>query len=134
MQFHLSHPVQSRRASPGFTTARNGTQAETPDPGPVRCGPVYHVLLENGVHAADLDWQVDMARAKQACAGRMAIRGNLNPSAVLMLGMPDQEIGRCNPGSGAGGGLIVAPATPFENLHAMMRAASDRVAPDRRRE
>ena len=101
------------------------------------CGDITAILptvIETGVHAADLDWQVDMARAKEVCDGRMAMRGNLNPSAVLLLGTPDQvysksvEVIRA---AGAGGGLIlgsgcdVAPATPFENLDAMMRAASD---------
>jgi uroporphyrinogen decarboxylase len=104
------------------------------------CGdirPILSTVCETGVDAADIDWEVDMGQAKEVCAGRMAIRGNLDPSAVLLSGTPDQvyrksvEIIRA---AGAGGGLIlgsgcdVAPVTPFENLDAMMAAAKDTAA------
>ena len=67
------------------------------------------------------------------------IRGNLDPSAVLLSGTPDQvyrksvEVIRA---AGVGGGLIlgsgcdVAPVTPFENLDAMMAAAKDTAVRD----
>ena len=104
------------------------------------CGdirPIISTIVETGVQAADIDWEVDMGHAKTVCGGRMAIRGNLNPSAVLLCGKPDDvyrksvEVIRA---AGTGGGLIlgsgcdVAPATPFENLEAMMAAAKDTAA------
>jgi len=101
------------------------------------CGDISSIIatiVETGVQAADIDWEVEMGHAKRICAGRMAIRGNLDPSAVLLSGTPDQvyqksvEVIRA---AGASGGLIlgsgcdVAPITPFENLDAMMAAAKD---------
>ena len=105
------------------------------------CGNVKRILpamLESGAAILDLDWQMDMAESKRACAGRATLRGNLDPSAVLLSGTPDDvyaksvEVIRA---AGAGGGLIlgsgcdVAPGTPAENLDAMRAAACETALP-----
>jgi uroporphyrinogen decarboxylase len=93
---------------------------------------IIATIIETGSDIADLDWQVDMGEAKQICAGRMAIRGNLDPSAVLLQDTAENVYRRtadlirsAGPGSGfiLGSGCDVALATPFENLDAMMAAA-----------
>jgi uroporphyrinogen decarboxylase len=101
------------------------------------CGDVKKILpamLETGADMFDLDWQVDMAEAKQTFAGKATVRGNLDPSAVLLKGKPEdvyENAARVIRSAGAGGGLIlssgcdVSPGTPYENLDAMMSAAKD---------
>jgi uroporphyrinogen decarboxylase len=93
-------------------------------------------MLESGADIFDLDWQMDMAESKQTCAGKASIRGNLDPSAVLLSGTPEQVFAKSVEvigAAGAGGGLIlgsgcdVAPGTPPENLDAMMAAARNQL-------
>jgi uroporphyrinogen decarboxylase len=99
------------------------------------CGDVRKILpamLETGADILDLDWKVDMGEAKRICSGRAAIRGNLDPAAVLLQGTPDLVFRKSVEvihAAGRGGGLIlgsgcdVAPGTPQANLDAMLAAA-----------
>lgn len=99
------------------------------------CGDVTKILptmLETGADIFDLDWQVDLAYAKQVFGGKAAIRGNLDPSSVLLEGEPEDVYEKATKvirAAGSGGGLIlssgcdVSPGTPYENLDAMMSAA-----------
>lgn len=99
------------------------------------CGNVRKILpamLESGADIFDLDWQMDMEEARQTCADKATLRGNLDPSAVLLSGSPDEVFAKSVEvirAAGAGGGLIlgsgcdVAIGTPAENLEAMMAAA-----------
>jgi len=106
------------------------------------CGDVRRILpimVEAGADIFDLDWQVDLAKAKCTCApARITMRGNLDPAAVLLNGRPD-EVYRKSVETiravGTGGGFIlgsgcdVALGTPYENLDAMTAAAKDTPAP-----
>ena len=91
-------------------------------------------MLETGADIFDLDWQVDMAEAKQVFAGKATVRGNLDPAAVLLKGKPEDvydNAANVIRFASAGGGLIlssgcdVSPGTPYENMDAMMAAAKD---------
>jgi uroporphyrinogen decarboxylase len=101
------------------------------------CGNVKRILpsmLETGADIVDLDWKMDMGESKRRCAGRAAVRGNLDPAAALLQGTPELvyeksiEVIRA---AGEGGGLILGSGcdvpsdTPPENLEAMMAAARD---------
>jgi uroporphyrinogen decarboxylase len=101
------------------------------------CGDVKRILpamVEAGADLFDLDWQMDLAEAKQTCApARVTMRGNLDPS-ILRNGTPDevyQKSVEAIKAAGAGGGYIlgsgcdVAAGTPYENLEAMMAAANE---------
>lgn len=87
--------------------------------------------VSTGATALDLDWQMDMRRAKQVCWGKSAMRGNLDPSRVLLEGTPELVFEKCLEVLQAkkGGGLIlgsgcdVSPDTSKENLMAMVEAA-----------
>ncbi len=104
------------------------------------CGDVKRILpamLETGADLLDLDWKVDMSEARRECGGRACLRGNLDPSAVLLYGAPEEvyaksvEVIRA---AGAGGGVIlgsgcdVCPGTPAENIEAMLAAARETAA------
>lgn len=75
------------------------------------CGDVKKILptmLETGADIFDLDWQVDMAEAKQVFAGKAAVRGNLDPAAVLLKGRPEdvyENAVKVIRSAGAGGGI-----------------------------
>ncbi len=101
------------------------------------CGDVKRILptmVEAGADLFDLDWQMDLAEAKQTCApARITMRGNLDPS-ILLNGTPDEvyrKAAKAIRAAAAGGGFIlgsgcdVAAGTPYENLDAMMAAAKE---------
>jgi uroporphyrinogen decarboxylase len=101
------------------------------------CGDTKRILpamVETTAEIFDLDWQVNLAEAKQVCGpAKVTIRGNLDPSAVLLSGTPEMvyaksldAIGAAGPaGFILSGGCDVAPGTPYANLEAMMSAARD---------
>ena len=101
------------------------------------CGNVKRILpamIETTADILDLDWQVNLAEAKCVCGpARVTMRGNLDPSEVLLHGTPEVvyqksiEAIRGAGGSGfiLGSGCDVASRTPYENLDAMTAAARD---------
>jgi uroporphyrinogen decarboxylase len=73
-----------------------------------------------------------MRAVKEAVRGRATVLGPVDPSAVMALGTPDDVRAAATEAIevlGAGGGLILGPgcalppATPFENIHALMETA-----------
>ncbi|MFC1692965.1 uroporphyrinogen decarboxylase family protein [Candidatus Latescibacterota bacterium] len=101
------------------------------------CGDTTKILpdmAETGADILDIDWQVDMADAKRLVAGKAAVRGNLNPSALLLQGTPEEvyeEAVRIIKTAGAGGGIILGSGcdvpvpTPYENVDAITQASKD---------
>jgi uroporphyrinogen decarboxylase len=101
------------------------------------CGDTTKILpdmAETGADILDIDWQVDMAEAKHLVDGKTTIRGNLNPSALLLQGTPEEvykESVRIIKTADTGGGLILGSGcnvpehTPYENSEAMVRASKD---------
>lgn len=97
------------------------------------CGNTSNVLpymIETGTDIVDLDWMVDLKRAKEIIGSRSTvISGNYDPVAVLLQGTPDEvrakvlecrELVKTNYISS--GGCEVPRDTPHENLRAVAEA------------
>lgn len=57
------------------------------------CGatdPILEDMSSTGAKILEVDWQVDMARAHEICAGKNVLMGNVDPSEPLAIGTPDQ--------------------------------------------
>jgi len=102
-----------------------------------QCGNALTVLddiVDIGADILELDPLTDMAAAKRAACGKIAISGMIDPSGVLRHGNPQLVDERCKEAIaivGAGGGFMLGAGcalsqdTPLENLDALM-AARDR--------
>jgi len=73
----------------------------------------------------------DLSDLKRRCAGRLALKGNLDPMGALRYGTPaevEAEVRRCLQAAAPGGGFILGTAdstvadTPVENLRAFVAA------------
>ncbi len=73
----------------------------------------------------------DLGELKRRCAGRIALKGNVDPIGVLLKGTPrdvEEDVRRCLSAAAAGGGYILGTAdstvvgTPFENIRAFVQA------------
>lgn len=89
-------------------------------------------MVETGAAILELDYKVDMPKVKAATQGRTTILGPIDPSGVLALGTPELVEERSREAIeilGRDGGLILGPgcalppATPPENIHALVAAA-----------
>ncbi len=104
------------------------------------CGntvPILRLMASAGAHVLEIDWKVPITTARnQACC--KPLMGNLDPTSVLLQGSSDEVFaasrraiadGLIETGSGEppgfllGSGCEVAPATPVENVRAMVTAA-----------
>jgi MtaA/CmuA family methyltransferase len=89
-------------------------------------------MVDTGATILELDYKVDMAKVKHATEGRTTVLGPIDPSGVLALGTPDlvdqkskeaiEILGR-NGGLILGPGCALPPATPPDNIHALVEAA-----------
>ncbi|MGA2151013.1 MAG: uroporphyrinogen decarboxylase family protein [Geobacteraceae bacterium] len=94
---------------------------------------IWSEMADTGVSVISLDDVVDLAEAKEAVGGRVALLGNIRPTAVMYLGSPDDvmaNVREClvkgwdSPKGyilGLGCGLPIN--TPVENIHALVAAA-----------
>jgi uroporphyrinogen decarboxylase len=89
-------------------------------------------MVETGAAVLELDYKVDLRRVKEATRGRATILGPVDPSGVLALGTPAEVDAKAKEAIeilGPGGGLILGPgcalppATPADNVHALVEAA-----------
>lgn len=89
-------------------------------------------MVETGAAILELDYKVDMAQVKRVTEGRATVLGPIDPSGVLALGDPDLvdlkskeaiEVLGANGGLILGPGCALPPATPPENIHALVEAA-----------
>ncbi len=98
------------------------------------CGgtlPILEGVIATGVHFMDVDYQVPAADALALAGGRIALRGNLDPSALFRFGTPAQvregTAGLARGVSGArwilSSGCDIPPGTPAENLTAFVEGA-----------
>ncbi len=99
------------------------------------CGDATRIvddMVETGAAVLELDYKVDFAKVKAATRGRATILGPIDPSAVMALGTPDDVRAAAREAIdvlGAGGGFILGPgcalppATPPDNIHALVEAA-----------
>jgi uroporphyrinogen decarboxylase len=96
---------------------------------------IWDCMIETGTHNIEVDQTVDLGEAKRKTGGRVCLTGNLDPSAVIRYGTPDEvekKTRECMQAAGAGGGYVLSPGCvvmpgfPPANLDAMMRAARER--------
>lgn len=98
------------------------------------CGnitPILDDLISTGADFLDVDYQVPVEQAVAKAGGRVALRGNLNPTKVFMQGTPqqvrDETSAVCRAGAGArwilSSGCDVPPGTPASNIEAFIAAA-----------
>jgi len=100
------------------------------------CGdtvPIWMDMAETGVSSISVDNQVDLESIKNAIGDRVALKGNVDPVAVMLHGTPDEvrRAGRnCikQAGDSPGGfvlssGCTLALNTPRGNVQALMDAA-----------
>lgn len=101
------------------------------------CGklePIIEILPETGVDCIEVDWQVNMIQAKACVGDKIALKGNLNTTSLVMAGPEEiykQSLELIQEAS-AGGGYILSSGcalgrdTPPENVDAMSQAVLDR--------
>ncbi len=89
-------------------------------------------MVETGAAVLELDYKVDLIKAKQDIQGKATFLGPVDPSGVMALGTPDLVAEKCKeaieilaPGGGfiLGPGCALPPTTPPENVHALVEAA-----------
>jgi uroporphyrinogen decarboxylase len=90
------------------------------------------LLPETGAQIVSLDYKVGLKKARATLGGKMAFAGNMNPVAVMLNETPEGVEHACKvciaeaAAADAGGfmlmpGCDIPPATPVENVEAMMR-------------
>jgi uroporphyrinogen decarboxylase len=95
------------------------------------CGntlPILDDLISTGADFLDVDYQAPAAEAIAQAAGRVALRGNLDPGAVLRFGTPERvrlETARLLRQTAAArwimsSGCDIPPGTPAANIAAFM--------------
>lgn len=88
-----------------------------------------------GADIVDIDFPQSMAAARAAIAPPTCLTGNLNPATQILAGKPDQiaaDFVECYRQAGApyivAPGCEVPPATPDDNIRAMVKAAAAALA------
>ncbi|MBI4578697.1 MAG: uroporphyrinogen decarboxylase family protein [Planctomycetes bacterium] len=100
------------------------------------CGnilPIIDDLIATGADWLDVDYQVPAAKAIERAAGRVALRGNLDPVAVFLHGDPQQVMARttelirevADSRWILSSGCDIPPGSPRENLAAFVAAAGN---------
>jgi len=105
---------------------------------PVRlhiCGRIDHLLDDIArldVDMIDIDHLTDLSRARQVLGPDVAILGNYDPVRYLLEGTPEEvfeQSARCHEIAGpkyvVGPGCEVPPASPAENVHAIVQYARE---------
>ncbi len=98
------------------------------------CGnirPILEDLIATGAGLVDVDYQVDASEAVALANGRVALRGNLDPSSLFYLGTAEEVSQRtktlCKDVSGTrwimSSGCDIPPGTPAENIVAFVSTA-----------
>jgi MtaA/CmuA family methyltransferase len=87
---------------------------------------IFEDMISTGVDFLDVDYLVSAEKAIALARGRVALRGNLDPSAVFRFGSPDRvrtdTAALCKSVAGTrwiiGSGCDIPPGTPAENIAA----------------
>lgn len=100
------------------------------------CGDSHSILeamATSGAEGLEIDYQMDMADAARRVGDKVCLIGNLNPIHILS-NTPEQivaeskriiEAGKQAEGFIFASGCTIAPATPGENISAMVHAAEE---------
>jgi uroporphyrinogen decarboxylase len=99
------------------------------------CGnatPILRAMLESEADALELDYKTDVREARETLHGKATFIGNVDPAGVLAFGTQHTVVeavrdllkvfGR-TPGFILNAGCAISPATPEENLRAMIATA-----------
>ena len=90
------------------------------------------LFAQLGADIINLDSLVDLAEAKRVLGDKLCLKGNLDPTRIMLQGTPKtvREAARqCIRSGGVNGGFILSPGcelprdTPPENLEALVEAA-----------
>jgi MtaA/CmuA family methyltransferase len=98
------------------------------------CGKTNDIIADMGTTGAkilEVDWQLDMSRARELVPASTILMGNINPSFPLVLGTPDdvdkavKELVEKTKGQGLfiSSGCAMGRNTPPENFRALIAAA-----------
>ena len=99
------------------------------------CGntvPIINDFVATGAAVLEIDHKTNLARAKEAAAGKTCLLGPIN-TGLLATGTPQEVDDACREAieiMGTGGGFILGPGcalgpeTPAENIHALIEAAA----------
>jgi uroporphyrinogen decarboxylase len=89
-------------------------------------------MVESGADIIDLDWMVDMRKAADQFADRVAFCGNFDPVTVMLQGDPElvyqatqQSLKEGGVNSFSAAGCEIPDGTPYENLQAQSRAIKE---------
>jgi uroporphyrinogen decarboxylase len=89
-------------------------------------------MVESGADIIDLDWMVDMKKAGDQFADRVAFCGNFDPVTVMLQGDPElvyqatqQSLKEGGVNSFSAAGCEIPDGTPYENLQAQSRAIKE---------
>lgn len=103
------------------------------------CGDIARILpdmVHSGADAIDVDWMVPLAEARRLAGPNVCLCGNVDPSAVLLRGTPEQNRAAAAECLATVGGPIllqpgceIPPSTPIENIEAFCSAALRPVMP-----
>jgi MtaA/CmuA family methyltransferase len=95
-------------------------------------GPLLPLMGELPVDIYELDYPVDLVQARRILGPGRVILGNVSTVGVLLTGTPEEvyeSAASCHGAAGSrhivGSGCEVAPATPPENLRALVEYARD---------
>jgi MtaA/CmuA family methyltransferase len=93
---------------------------------------IVHDMAESGADMIDVDWMVDMKRAADAFGEKVAICGNQDPTAVMLLGSPDhvrvkvrESLEKGGPRCFSSAGCEIPDKTPHQNLRAQNEVLAD---------
>jgi uroporphyrinogen decarboxylase len=110
------------------------------------CGdiaPIFEAIVETGVTFLDVDYQVPAAQALDLAQGRVALRGNLDPSSVFRFGAEEtvreatlalrRKLAEAQGETPARGWILssgcdIPPGTPASNLRAFVEAQSSKIS------
>ena len=98
------------------------------------CGNVTDILpflVETEVDLLDIDYKTDLEKCHEICGGKVAVRGPVDPSDVMMQGTPELVREKCReaidilgPKSGflLSAGCDIMKVVPHENMRAMVES------------
>lgn len=99
-----------------------------------RTGALLPHFASLGADILNLDALVDLGEARRILGPHTVIKGNIDPSAVMLQGTPDEvraAASHCLETAGRAGAFILSPGcelprdTPFANIEALIQAAQD---------
>jgi uroporphyrinogen decarboxylase len=93
---------------------------------------IMPLMCQTGADVMEVDYKVDLGKVMKLYGSKVSFMGNIDPSAILLQGSPEavkETANKCIADATKCGGFIlgsgceVAPATPLENIKAMVEAA-----------